>query len=514
MRPFRDVSIRTKLTLLMVAVVSVVVVLLCIAFMVNDVRVFKASLANHQSALADVLGANSTAALDFADPITGEEVLSSLRLEPTVVFACTYDARGAVFSRYQQEGVDREPPKLPDTIGDPFFDGGNLHVFKPIVRGEEPMGTIYLCGGMEELNRHLTYSAVILVVVFCASLLLVLLIASRLQRVISGPILRLAGAMEAVTNRADYSIHVEKAGNDELGTLCDGFNEMLEQLHTRDASLEAYRNHLEELVQERTRDLQVRTQELERSNQDLDDFAYIASHDLKEPLRGIANFAQFLAEDYDDKLDTEGQEKLKTLQRLSKRMEALINSLLHYSRVGRADLAIEETDLSLLLSEVLDSLQVTLESENVEVRMPQLLPKITCDAVRVREVFRNLIANAIKYNDKPEKWIEVGWRRAGEAGGPLSSDAPDVSGGDTVVFYVRDNGIGIRDKHLEDVFRIFKRLHGRDKFGGGTGAGLTFVKQIVERHHGRIWIESDFGEGSTFFFTLQPDPEFPVSTPS
>jgi light-regulated signal transduction histidine kinase (bacteriophytochrome) len=113
---------------------------------------------------------------------------------------------------------------------------------------------------------------------------------------------------------------------------------------------------------------------------------------------------------------------------------------------------------------------------------------VRADRVRVGEIFHNLIVNAMKYNDKPEKHVEVGWRE--DPGGPP-------------VFYVRDNGIGIPEKHHDAVFRIFKRLHGRDKFGGGTGAGLTIVKKIVERHHGRIWVESSAGQGTTFYFTLQ-----------
>lgn len=520
MPPFRDASIRTKLTLLMVAVVSLVVVLLCIAFMVNDVRVFRASMADQQSALADVLGANSTAALDFADDETGQEVLSSLRLEPTVVFACTYDANGGLFARYRKEGVARTAPELPDTPGGPFFEGGHLHVFKPITQEGQTVGTIYLCGSTEEIQGRLRYSAYIMAAVLCSSLLFVVLIASRLQRVISKPILRLVGAMETVSAQADYSIRVKKSGGDELGTLCDGFNEMLAQLQSRDAELEAHRNHLEELVQARTGDLEARSQELartnielERSNKDLDDFAYIASHDLKEPLRGISNFAEFLAEDYEDQLDADGREKLKTLQRLCLRMEALIDSLLHFSRVGRADLAIQEADLDKLVREILESLQVTLESENVEVRIPRPLPTITCDPVRVGEAFRNLITNAVKYNDKPERWIEIGFQGAEKAAARAPGDEPEGNLHDPLVFYVRDNGIGIREKHLADIFRIFRRLHGRDKYGGGTGAGLTFVKQIAERHGGRVWVESQGGQGSTFYFTLQPDSRVPPHEP-
>ena len=241
--------------------------------------------------------------------------------------------------------------------------------------------------------------------------------------------------------------------------------------------------------------LQTQNAELQRSNQELDDFAYIASHDLKEPLRGIHNYSSFLMEDYGDKLDAEGHKKLETVKRLAQRLEDLIDSLLMYSRVGRVDLATQETDLNEVVAGVQDLLSITMHERGVELRIPRRLPSLRCDRVRIGEVFRNLISNAMKYNDKPIKWIEVGYIAAQ----PLHAEHAGV--GETV-FYVRDNGIGIREKHLDSVFRIFKRLHSREQFGGGAGVGLPIAKKIIERHRGRIWVESQFGEGSCFKFTL------------
>jgi light-regulated signal transduction histidine kinase (bacteriophytochrome) len=229
--------------------------------------------------------------------------------------------------------------------------------------------------------------------------------------------------------------------------------------------------------------------ELERRNNELDAFAYIASHDLKEPLRGIHNYSNFLIEDYGEIIDEEGRHKLRTLIRLTQRMEDLIDSLLHFSRLGRIDLSMQDTDINIIVQRNLDLLSARIEEMGVEIRIPRPLPTVYCDRVQVGEVFNNLIANAIKYNDKPEKWIEIGYVEA-------ASPVP-------VTFYVRDNGIGIREKHFEAIFRIFKRLHGPSKYGGGTGAGLTITKKIVERHGGKIWVESTYGEGSTFYFTLQ-----------
>jgi two-component system, chemotaxis family, sensor kinase Cph1 len=241
--------------------------------------------------------------------------------------------------------------------------------------------------------------------------------------------------------------------------------------------------------------------ELERSNSELDSFAYIASHDLKEPLRGIHNYSSFLIEDYADVLNEDGVSKLQTLVRLTQRMEDLINSLLHFSRLGRVELDLKRTDLNELVHTVLDVLSISLEHTNVEIRIPKSLPVVMCDRVQMSEVFTNLISNAIKYNDRDQKWVEIGFLDAVESSRKRLVD-DDETPEMIMTFYVKDNGIGIPEHHLDTIFRIFKRLHSPTKYGGGTGAGLTIAKKIVERHGGTIWVESSQGQGSTFYFTL------------
>ena len=241
-------------------------------------------------------------------------------------------------------------------------------------------------------------------------------------------------------------------------------------------------------------------QELARSNIELDAFAYIASHDLKEPLRGIYNYSSFLIEDYGEILGDDGAEKLNTLMRLTHRMEDLINSLLHYSRLGRAELQVCPVDLNDLVAGVLDVIKASARDTKVKFEIPRPLPTINCDRTQVNELFTNLISNGIKYNQKEEKIIEIGYLDSKNTiSWQNNSEYKDIP----TVFYVRDNGIGIRERHLESIFRIFKRLHGQKKYGGGTGAGLTIAKKIVERHSGKIWVESVYKEGSTFYFTLQ-----------
>ncbi len=236
--------------------------------------------------------------------------------------------------------------------------------------------------------------------------------------------------------------------------------------------------------------------ELERSNTELDAFAYLASHDLKEPLRGIHNYSTFLLEDYADILDKEGVEKLNTLVKLTKRMEDLINALLHFSRLGRQELNFQTLDLNQSLQSIVELFTVTKDQENIEIRIPRPLPPVLGDRVLLEEVLTNLVNNGLKYNNKTEKWVEIGFLDH------INVETSVPENFSMLTFYIKDNGIGIQEKHFDTIFRIFKRLHALNKFGGGTGVGLTIVKKILERHHGKIWVESVYGEGSTFYFTL------------
>lgn len=228
--------------------------------------------------------------------------------------------------------------------------------------------------------------------------------------------------------------------------------------------------------------------ELERSNQELAAFAYAASHDLKEPLRGIYNFSTVLLEDYGHLLGNEGVECLQTVLSLSQRMETLINAVLRLSQLGQAELRLQATDLNELLNQVIDVFRASRQEFHLNIRIPRPLPTIQCNPVLVNEVFSNLLGNAFKYNEQAEPAIEIGYL--------------DITAG-SPVFYIQDNGIGIQEHHMETIFRLFKRLHSQEKYGGGAGAGLAIAKKIVELHNGRIWVESTVGVGSIFYFTLE-----------
>ncbi|MDJ0364068.1 ATP-binding protein [Hymenobacter sp. H14-R3] len=264
------------------------------------------------------------------------------------------------------------------------------------------------------------------------------------------------------------------------------------RLHISDVRLKVFNE-----LHARARALQHLNTQLARSNEELDSFAYVASHDLKEPLRGIHNYSLFLLEDYADQLDADGVSKLQTLVRLSQRMEGLIEGLLQLARVGSIELVFKEVDMNEVVAGVLDLLHPRLEQTQTTVAVPGPLPTVLGEYVWLQEIVSNLLTNSIKYSEQPAKAVTIGVVGSGVVvpGGPANS-------ADFHIFYVRDYGIGIAPRHHEKIFKLFKRLHAQEKYGGGTGAGLAIAKKMVEKQGGSLWVASELGQGATFYFSL------------
>lgn len=251
--------------------------------------------------------------------------------------------------------------------------------------------------------------------------------------------------------------------------------------------------------------------DLTRSNEELDAFAYVASHDLKEPLRGIHRYAHQLLEtavaqaaDPADPAHPAGsRQRLESLMRLTVRMDSLLDSLLHFSRVGRMELELEAADFNAVVADAIEMTGAGRSHGGIEnpcrIEIPRPMPVVRCDSVRVCEIYSNLLTNALKYKRGAVAHIELGYIGADES--TTCPNAPPASVGHDI-FYVRDQGIGIDRRHFDQVFRLFKRMHGRDDYGGGVGAGLTIVQKLVQRHGGRVWLDSSVGVGTTFYFTL------------
>jgi chemotaxis family two-component system sensor kinase Cph1 len=219
---------------------------------------------------------------------------------------------------------------------------------------------------------------------------------------------------------------------------------------------------------------------------DADEFAFVVAHDLKQPLQGIRAYCELLSDGYGDRLDGEGRRHLDTVVRLCDRLAGSISGLLRYYHSGQINPSDAEVDLNGVVEGVVEAVRPVLASRRASVQVADRLPAVRCDAVLVGEVFHNLISNGLKFNESREPRVEIG-----------------VAGGDPPAISVRDNGIGIPDEHHEAVFAIFRRLHGRGRYEG-SGAGLAIVRKIVESHGGRIWLQSEPGRGTTFYFTLGP----------
>ena len=275
-----------------------------------------------------------------------------------------------------------------------------------------------------------------------------------------------------------YSQRVQKR-EEEVAINQKKINRLLVELKNKN-------RELEEKVNERTEKLERSNEELKRSNLDLEQFAYAASHDLQEPLRTITNFVQLLDRRFGDKLGDEGKEYVFFAVDGAKRMSSLIKDLLEYSRVGRKEATMQKTDLTMIFDSKLRDLSQKIKDKNAEVVQTGLPEELNCVPNQISILLYNLINNGLKFNDSPTPKVEVqGMEREKDW-----------------LFTITDNGIGVAEEYKETIFEIFRRLHAKDEYEG-SGIGLAICKKIVMRHEGDIWLESEEGEGTTFFFTIK-----------
>src|SRR2546425_815798 len=462
----RDWPIKQKLTVMLVSISGLVLLLTAAAFAGYQYWSLRQATRDALSVRGRIIAANSTASLAFANDADARELLSALRADPHIVAAVLYDKGGHVFAAYPAGVAGDAVPAAPGPDGY-RFERGLLIGFQPVEEaGSQRLGTLYLASDLGVVYDTFRLSGVIGLAVMAVALVAAYLLSRVLQRRISQPILALAETARAVSTRQDYSVRAPKLGEDELGLLTDAFNQMLGR------------------IEEQNRDLRKLITELERSNKELEQFAYVASHDLQEPLRMVSSYTQLLERRYGDKLDDKGRTFIAYAVDGATRMQRLINDLLEFSRVSTRGKPMQPVDVNRVLGAVRANLSVAIREADALVTSDEL-PTVVADETQLVQLLQNLVGNAIKFRGGERPHVHVSAQ-------PAATEC---------VFAVRDNGIGIAPEYFERIFVIFQRLHARGEYPG-TGIGLAVCRRIVERHGGRIWVESAPGQGSTFYFAL------------
>ncbi|MEU2032527.1 sensor histidine kinase [Nocardia amamiensis] len=340
--------------------------------------------------------------------------------------------------------------------------------------------------GNEELAHARTVRNVVLSGLIATILLTGVVLTVLIRRLVARPLGYLTESSKRVAD-GDFDHRIDAHGPADLALVAEAVEDMRRRIV---AELGASRAQ-QALLEQQKADLDIQAEELRRSNAELEQFAYVASHDLQEPLRKVASFCQLLEKRYGSELDERGKQYIDFAVDGAKRMQVLINDLLTFSRVGRISEDIEPTRLDQPLHKALANLSSAIEDNGATIELPDELPEIIGEPTLLAMLWQNLIGNAVKFR-KPDipPVVRIDFERAAE----------ETEGWQ---FSVTDNGIGIAPEFAEKVFVIFQRLHGRDEYSG-TGIGLALCKKIVEYHGGRIWIDTDYRDGTRLCFTLQP----------
>jgi len=361
---------------------------------------------------------------------------------------------------------------------------------------QETIGAVKVTVSLAYFDRkikELIGSAVLIISISFA--FIIPLIIYMVSNYIGRPINDLVLATQKVA-QGDLHYRVSVASKDEFGMLADFFNKMtadlensveqIKKLAVEAAAAEMERTKASELEKINARITRI-SQELERSNKELEEFAYIASHDLQEPIRMVISYVQLLERHYKDKLDKDANMFINYAVDGANRMQNLIQDLLMYARVGSKSKNFAMTDTLHVLEYAKLNLTMVISESGVKITNGDM-PTVFGDKTQLIELFQNLIGNSIKFRKK-DVVSEI----------HVNAEKKD----NEWLFSIRDNGIGIEKEHFDRIFLIFQRLHRREEYPG-TGIGLAYCKKIVERHGGRIWVESEYGQGTTFFFTI-PD---------
>jgi len=511
----RKVPFKDKLRFIILLTSGIVLLLASVAFVINDLLNFRSNMVTELFVLADQISINSTAGLTFDNDKTATENMVALKANTHIIVAHIFSKNGKLFASYyrtkdlpndlsleqtvEQYYYKNKGVKEKAIVDNYFFHGDYVEIFKKITdKREKKIGTVYIRSDLEAFNQHLLRAATIVITIFLVSLLLAFFLASKLQQTVTIPINHLLEAMRQVSKHRDYTLRVNKISDDELGRLASGFNDMLNQIENRDIELTVYREHLQEVVAERTEELTKRYAELAvardqamAANKAKSAFLANMSHELRTPLNGILGYAQIL--NRDKNLTPQQREGIQIIQRSGEYLLTLISDILDLSKIEAGKIELYPTDFHFKqsLRGIADLFTMRATQKNIEFfyEFSERLPEgIHADEKRLRQVLINLLSNAIKFTEKGRVQFKADYYH------------------DKTYFKIEDTGIGIAKSDLERIFLPFQQTGSESYRSEGTGLGLSITKTLVEMMGGELCVDSTLGQGSTFWMELMLPP--------
>ncbi|MCC6953804.1 MAG: response regulator [Deltaproteobacteria bacterium] len=500
----RHLRISTKIMVLGLAVSLVTLVLAGIVLASYQYKLLRDDEVRKLSVVADVLAADLSTAIAFQDSEGASDTLESLRVMDDVVYALIIDEEARVFARFgapTPEDVTLASRGLPLGIE---VSGIDVTVVKPIALQAKSLGTLVVHYHMSAVWSRLINYCMMFLLFFGVATVIALLLSSRLQALISQPILDLASLASRISLTKDYSLRATPTSQDEVGTLIEGVNEMLSQIQLRDQELQQHRDDLERQVHERTKQLAELVESL-REAKEVAEAASLAkstflanmSHEIRTPLNGIIGLSQMLAE---SDIGPEEKADLRTIIECSDSLAKIINDILDFSKIEAGKLALDphEMSLSSLLAQLVSLLQVQAKAKDIDITVdiaPNVPSLIIADSLRLRQILTNLIGNAIKFTRENGKIV-------------LSASGSALETGEVMLqLSVADTGIGIPEDKQKLIFEAFSQAdNSTTREFGGTGLGLAICARLVAMMGGKIWVESEPTTGSTFSFDIRCKP--------